>query len=69
MKNETTKRRPGRPPRSPTDKISERPKMAVYLPPVLKGKLLDAAHVLNRPAYELIEVALAVGTSFGQKLN
>jgi len=58
MKSEMTKRGPGRPPKSETDRISERPKMAVYLPPLLKGKLLDAAHVLNRPAYELIEVAL-----------
>jgi hypothetical protein len=57
MKSET-KRGPGRPPKSETDKISDRPKMAVYLPPMLKGKLLDAAHVLNKPAYELIEIAL-----------
>lgn len=56
MKNES-KRGPGRPVKT-GDKISERPKMAVYLPPDLKGKLLDAAHVLNTPAYALIEKAL-----------
>lgn len=52
------KRKPGRPPKSETDKISERPKMAVYLPVELKNRLLDAAHVLNKPAYELIEKAV-----------